>query len=138
MTEVKDKVVTVESLAMVHAYNQSAYMPKTDNVFVLEDLDKSLQYDPNDFISFILEIIDGNEIKQIVFTNKIVNNTTLNVKAQTSMLDEDGVMLLYELYFYFENDRYIAEPILTKISLLTGTKTSMSLSYAKLYGIKII
>ena len=138
MTEVKDKVVTVESLAMVHAYNQSAYMPKTDNVFVLEDLDKSLQYDPNDFISFILEIIDGNEIKQIVFTNKTVNNDTLNVKAQTSMLDEDGVMLLYELYFYFENDRYIVEPILTKISLLTGTKTSISLFYAKLYGIKII
>ena len=139
MTEVKDKVVTVESLAMVHAYNQSAYMPKTDNVFVLEDLDKSLQYDPNNFISFILEIADtNNEIKQIVFTNKTVNNDTLNAKAQTSMLDEDGVMLLYELYFYFENNRYIAEPILTKISLLTGTKTSMSLSYAKLYGIKIV
>ena len=135
MVEIKDKVITMESLAMVHAYNQNTYMPKTNNIPVLIDLDEiSSQYNPSDFVNFILEIVDANnEIKQIVFTNKIVNSVTFDVKAQTSLLDEDGDMLLYELYFYLENDKYIVKPTLTKIALLTGVKTSSSFSYTKLY-----
>ena len=30
MAEIKDKVVTVESLSLVHEYNENAYMPKAD------------------------------------------------------------------------------------------------------------
>jgi hypothetical protein len=140
MTELKDKVITMESLAMVHAYNQSAYMPKINNVFTLVDLnDDSLQYNPNDFISFILEIADAdNGMKQIVFTNRTVNNDAFDVKAQSSLLDEDGDIFLYELYFYLENDKYIVKPTLTKIVLLTGTRTLLNLSYNKLYGVKIV
>lgn len=140
MTDIKDKIITMESLAMVHAYNQSAYMPKTDNVLVLIDLDKTLSaYNPNDFVNFILEIVDdNNETKQIIFTNKTSNNDTLDVKSQTSMLDENGDMLLYELYFYLENNKYKVTPMLTKITLSTGTRTSLHLSYYKLYGAKII
>ena len=139
MTEIKDKIITLESLAMVHAYNQNAYMSKTNNVLVLMDLDdKSLQYNPSDFVNFILEIVNANnEIEQIVFTNKIVNNETFNVKAQTSFLDENGDVLLYELYFYLENNKYKTDLKLTKISLLTGIKEFLDISYTKLYGIKI-
>lgn len=32
MAEVKDKIVTVESLAAVHAHNQNSYMAKTNPV----------------------------------------------------------------------------------------------------------
>ena len=140
MAEIKDKIVTVESLAMVHAYNQNAYMPKTDNIFTQVDLNnESLHYNPNDFVGFILEIVDtNNKTKQIAFTNKTSNNTTLDVKAQTSLPDENGDMLLYELYFYLENDQYIVESTLTKIALLTGTKTSLPLSYTNLYGVKAV
>ena len=140
MAEIKDKIVTVESLAMVHAYNQNAYMPKTDNIFTQVDLNnESLHYNPNDFVGFILEIVDtNNKTKQIAFTNKTSNNTTLDVKAQTSLPDENGDMLLYELYFYLENDQYIVESTLTKIALLPGTKTSLPLSYTNLYGVKAV
>jgi hypothetical protein len=140
MVETKDKVVTLESLAILHAYNKNAYMSKTDNVFALMDLDEAyLQYNPNDFVSFIMEIENAdNETKQIMFPNKTSNSETLDVKAQTSSLDENGDILLYELCFYLENDEYIVNPTLTKIELLTGTKTSLHLSYAKLYGIKIV
>lgn len=140
MTEVKDKIITLESLAMVHAYNQSTYMPKTDNILMLMDLsDESLQYDPSDFVNFILEIVDtDNETRQIMLTSKTSNSTTLDVKVQTSLLDENGDMLLYELYFYLENGKYAVESTLTKIALLTGAKTTSPLSYNKLYGIKII
>lgn len=140
MTETKDKVITLESLALVHAYNQNAYMPKTDNVLTLIDLDEShSQYNPNDFVSFIMEIENiDNETKQIMFPSKTSNSETLDVKAQTSLLDENGDILLYELCFYLENDEYIVNLTLTKIELLTGTKTSLHLSYAKLYGIKIV
>jgi hypothetical protein len=140
MTDTKDKIITLESLAMLHAYNQSAYMSKINNVLILMDLnDKSLQYNPIDFINFILEITDvNNGMKQIMFTSKIVNSITLDVKAQTSLLDEDGDVLLYELYFYLENNKYTVKPTLTKISLLTGTKTSLNISYTKLYGVKIV
>lgn len=140
MTDIKDKIITMESLAMVHAYNQSAYMPKIDNVLMLIDLDdKSLKYNPSDFVNFILEIVDtDNEVKQIVFTNKTSNSATLNVKAQTSLLDGDGDILSYELYFYLENNKYIVKPTLTKIALLTGIKTLVHLSYTKLYGVKIV
>jgi hypothetical protein len=139
MTDIKDKIITMESLAMVHAYNQSTYMPKIDNVLTLVDLgEPPLSCNPNDFIGFILEIADtNNETRQITFTNKISNNATLNVRVQASMLDENKDILLYELYFYFENDKYIVKPMLTKIALSTGMKTSLYLSYTNLYGIKI-
>ena len=140
MANIKDKVITMESLAMLHAYNQDAYMSKADNVLVLIDLNKTLSaYNPNDFVNFVLEIVDNNnETKQIIFTNKISNNETLDVKSQTSMLDENGDMLLYELYFSLENDKYKVNPMLTKIVLSTGIKTHLPLSYDKLYGAKII
>lgn len=140
MTEIKDKVITLESLAIVHAYNQNAYMPKTNNVLILIDLDENhLQYNPNDCVGFVLEMTDvNNETKQIIFTNKTSNDVTLNVKSQTSQLNEDGDMLLYEIYFYLENGKYIAELSLTKITLSTGVKTISPLPYNKLYGIKIV
>ncbi len=139
MTETKDKVITLESLAILHAYNQNAYMPKTNNVLTLIDLDEAyLQCNPNDFAGFIMEIENtDNKTKQIMFTGKTSNSATLDVKAQTSLLDENGDMLLYELYFYLENGKYAVESTLIKIALLTGIKTISPLSYNKLYGIKI-
>ena len=138
MTNIKDKIITMESLAMLHAYNQSAYMTKNDNVFTLIDLDEE-SYNPNHYFGFFLEITDANnEIKQIVLTSKTSNKSTLDVKAQSLVLDENKDMLLYELYFYFENNEYTVKPMLTKIALSTGLKTYLYLSYDKLYGIKII
>lgn len=141
MIEVKNKIVTLESLATLHAYNQDAYMPKTNNMLALVDLDEiSNQYNPNDFVSFILEGTESNEEKsqQIIFTNKISNNTMFDVKAQAFQFDENGNMFLYELYFYLEDDKYTTKLSLTRIETLTGIKTISLLSYNKIYGIKIV
>lgn len=67
MAEVKDKIVTVESLAAVHTHNQNTYMTKSDptgvgtmtmtgdgnfsgvmNVGSLKIGDATLEYDPTD------------------------------------------------------------------------------------------
>lgn len=138
MTEIKDKIITLESLAILHAYNQNTYMSKINNMLTLVDLDEAFQHDLNDFVGFILEFNNaGNEIKQIMFTNKTSNSETLDVKAQAFQFNENGDMFLYELYFYLENDEYAVKSSLTKITLLTGTKATSFLSYNKLYGIKV-
>lgn len=139
MLEIKDKIVTVESLAILHAYNQDTYISKDNNIFTLIELDAvNLQYNPKDFTSFILEVSNNSETKQIMLTDTTINNSTFEIKAKTFLLDGDGDMILYEVYFYLENDKYTVKPMLTKISLLTGVKTTSSFSYNRLYGVKII
>ena len=140
MSETKDKIITLESLAMLHTYNQNTYVQKTDNILRLIDLNESnLKYNPNDFIGFILEATDNdNEIRQISLTNKASNNVMRDVKTQSLYLDDNGDIISYELYFYLENGEYTTKLSLTKISLSTGAKAISPLSYDKLYGIKIV
>lgn len=138
MTEIKDKIVTIESLAMLHAYNQNTYMQKNNNMLTVIDLDiNSNEYNPNDFIYFILETINVDEqtSQQIMFTNKISNNSNLDVKFQSFQFDKNGIMFLYELHFYLEQDEYKVNITLTKITSLNNIETT-SISNTKLYGIR--
>ncbi len=137
MNKAKDSVVTLESLAMVHAYNQNTYVQKNNNVFTLVYLDMAYnEYSPNDFMGFILEITEDDISQQIMFTNKISNNTNLSVKYQAFQFDKNGSQLLYELYFYLEQNKYNVDITLTKITS-TNIETT-SIFNAKLYGIEII
>lgn len=137
MTEVRNKIVTVESLRAVHMYNRNTYVSKDENVLCLVDLEKALlQYNPNDFIGFILEIKDDNETKQIMLTNKINNDETFDVIAQAFHFDEDMNMFIYKLYFHLIDNAYVIDSTLTKVVMLTGQKTLLPLSYGKIYGVK--
>ena len=138
MVETKDKIVTLESLAMVHAYNEKTYMQKNNNVLTLVDLDTASDYNPNDFVGFILKTIEFGEgiSQQILFTNKISNNSNLDVKFQSFQFGKDGIMFLYELHFYLEQNKYKVDITLTN-NISTNIETT-SISNAKLYGIKII
>ena len=138
MVDVKDKVVTVESLKAVHMYNKYTYVAKDDNVLILVDLNNGLlNYNANDFIGFILETTDSdNNIKQIMFTNKTKNNNSSDVNVRAFDFDENMNMLIYELNFHYEDYNHIINSTLIKFTMQTGEKIISSLPYNRIYGIK--
>ena len=135
MAEIKEKVVTVESLSALHNYNKVAYMPTWVDLGVVP-----IQYNPSEFVSFVIELIDdtNNEVRYITFADKTSNSSTLDTSAKAFEFDGAGNIKRHELSFYWGEDGYMLDAITSQISISTQETENSSLSYNKIYGIKYV
>lgn len=135
MAEIKDKVVTVESLSALHEYNKETYMPTWVDLGVAP-----IQYNPSEFVSFVAESTDdaNNEVRYIAFTDTTSNSSTLDTHARTFEFDDAGNMKRHELYFYWGEGGYMVDATTSQFSIGTEETESSSLPYNKIYGIKYV
>ena len=133
MAEIKDKVVTVESLSALHEYNKIAYMPNWTDLGATP-----YQHNPSEFIGFVVEFEDeaNNEISYMMFTDKTSNSLTLDTKAKAFKFDANANLLLYELYFYWGDGGYMLDATITQFAVTTGETTHSLMPYTKIYGIR--
>lgn len=136
MGEIKDKVVTVESLSALHEYNKAAYMKN-----VVDISDMPMKYNPSEFTGFIMEFddYDNANIKRCVnLTNILRDNEIDTTTAQSFHFDMSGNVLLYELVFSLSDEGYVVNASLHTHTISTGITKTKILTYNKIYGIKYL